>query len=103
METALSCGAAGQVPAVDLTAAQGGRQEDITYWTRVGTELPRSFGEQSWSRLRASIAGDIPDGTLVRASVVRGGAQPSFSAIGSFLQALVAALPGDARRVIIGR
>ncbi len=99
----LDCGAAGQIPAVNLTAAEGGRVEDIIYWTRVGNELPRSFGEQSWARLRESIAGQVPDGTLLRASAVRSGTEPNFDVIRSFLQSLVVSLPRASGPVIVGR
>jgi EpsI family protein len=96
-------GAAGQLPAVALTASQGDRIEDIIYWTRIGSDLPRDFSEQTWARLRQSIAGDVSDGTLLRASAVRTGSAPQFDVIRSFLQSLVTALPRSAGPVIIGR
>jgi EpsI family protein len=99
----LQCGRAGTVPAVQLTATQGTRVEDVVYWTRVGDALPRSFGEQSWARLRQSIGGEIADGTLLRASAVRSGPQPQFDLIRRFLEALVPALPVEAGPLLIGR
>jgi EpsI family protein len=101
--TTIDCGAAGQIPVVNLTAVQGGRVEDIVYWARIGDELPRSFGEQSLSRMRESLAGWIPDGTLVRASAVRSSVEPNFNVIQSFLRSMVVSLPKAAGPVLIGR
>jgi EpsI family protein len=101
--TTIDCGAAGKVPVVNLTAVQGGRVEDIVYWARIGNEMPRSFGEQSWSRMRESFAGWVPDGTLVRASAVRSSAEPNFATIQSFLRSMVVSLPRAASPVMIGR
>lgn len=99
----LSCGPAGEVPAVALTAQQGGRVEDIIYWSRIGKALPRDFGEQTWDRLLQSIAGDVSDGTLVRASAVRNGPDPEFAPVRAFLQGLVPSVGRAARPVLIGR
>lgn len=91
------------IPAVALTAVASDRVEDVVYWTRVGDSLPRDFGEQSWDRLRQSIAGKISDGALVRASAIRTGDQPQFGRVGQFLDALLAGVPLAAIPVLIGR
>jgi len=99
----LAGGSAGTIPAVALTATSGNRIEDVIYWTRIGTDLPRDFHEQTWDRLRQSVEGVIGDGTLVRASAIRGDSGPQFDKVARFLEALVAAMPVDARPVLIGR
>jgi EpsI family protein len=99
----LSCGPFGQVPAVGLTAAQEGRVEDIVYWTRVGNALPRDSLEQTFARFRQSVAGDIGDGTLARASAVRVGNVPQFDIVSKFMEALIMGVSPAGRRALIGR
>jgi EpsI family protein len=95
--------AAGSIPAVALTAKAGDRVEDIVYWTRVGTSLPRSSREQNWDRFRAALSGYISDGALVRASAVRVGEQPVDGAVAGFLGTLAMALPKPGRLALLGR
>jgi EpsI family protein len=99
----LSCGPVGQVPAVALTAKQEGRIEDIVYWTRVGNDLPQTFHQQTWARLRQSLAGDVGDGTLARASAVRTSSDSQFGVVSKFMEALVAGVGPEGRRALIGR
>ena len=90
------------IPAVALTAVASDRIEDVIYWTRVGQSLPRNFAEQSWDRWRQSLAGNVNDGTLVRASAIRVDNQPQFAQVSRFMEALIAGVPKAARPVLIG-
>ena len=94
---------AGSIPAVALTAQAGDRVEDIVYWTRVGTSLPRSWSEQNWDRFHAALSGYVSDGALVRASAVRIGGQPVDGEVSGFLRALATALPKGGRLALLGR
>lgn len=98
----LSNGRGQPIPAVALTAVASDRVEDVVYWTRVGEALPRNFSEQSWDRLRQSLAGNVNDGTLVRASAIRTDNQPQFDRVTHFLEALIAGVAQSARPVLIG-
>ncbi|HYZ47752.1 MAG TPA: EpsI family protein, partial [Sphingomonas sp.] len=56
------------LPTRNLVASLPGREERISYWTRIGEYLPVSNGEQREVRFRIALAGVIPDGVLVRIS-----------------------------------
>ena len=90
------------VPAVALTAGAGGRIEDIVYWTRLGEYLPRSAADQRRDRLKTAMAGLVSDGVLVRASTLRFGPEPADRLLDGFLRELVASLPPQRRRGLIG-
>lgn len=90
------------LPAVALTAVSGDRVEDILYWTRLGEALPRTASEQRRDRLEQAIHGEVADGVLVRASIVRTAGAQEFAALESFMLALIAAVRPGARSALIG-
>jgi EpsI family protein len=57
-----------EVPGRNLIASSPGRDERISYWTRVGEYLPTSNSEQRQMKFRIALSGIIPDGVLVRIS-----------------------------------
>lgn len=91
-----------RVPAVELTAQSGARVEDIVYWTRIGTSLPRTSAEQSWDHLQQAMRGYVGDGVLVRASAVRDAGTPLFANLRRFMDSLIGALSPAARTGLIG-
>lgn len=88
------------LPIVEITARLGERFEDVLYWTRVGEDLPQDSGEQRRKRLRASLAGQIGDGVLVRMSSARlQESAPGFPELHAFARDMLGgADPGDAAR-----
>lgn len=58
-----------QLPVRDLVARSESRVETITYWTRIGDDLPTSGTEQRLVKLRQQWDGFIADGILVRLSI----------------------------------
>jgi EpsI family protein len=94
----------GAIRAVALTARMRDRIEDIVYWSRLGRDFPRSQAEQRRVRFSNALAGEVPDGVLVRASSLRNAPdQPQFSAISGFLGGLVGGLNPAGRRVLLAR
>jgi EpsI family protein len=93
-----------KLPVVELTAANGGRIEDVVYWTRLGEYLPLTAGEQREDRLRAAMAGYIGDGMLVRASILRAdNAQPpQWDMVADFLREMMQRIPGPHRKALVG-
>lgn len=90
------------IPVVTLTARMRGRVEDIVYWSRMGSDFPRTAAEQRRTRFGNAIAGIVPDGALVRASAIRTMADlPVFGAVEAFLQAMVAALGRDGAKALL--
>ncbi|RYG75196.1 MAG: EpsI family protein, partial [Alphaproteobacteria bacterium] len=63
--------ASGQVvPANMFTATAPGRVEQVAYFTRLGSAYPRKWIEQRVAVMRANLAGDIPDGMMMRVSTL---------------------------------
>lgn len=90
------------LPATALTASNGGRIEDIVYWTRLAEYFPRTAGEQRSDRLKTAMSGIIGDGVLVRASAIRMDSPAQYGEIEQFLTSLIAGMAPDKRNVLIG-
>ena len=89
------------VPGRRVIATIEDRRENILYWTRLGELLPQSGGEQRTARLENAIRGNVPDGALVRFSVV-GDSAPSFDILKRFVPQLLRATPRDKLPALIG-
>lgn len=102
-ETRLGLNNGASIPTVSLAAHMQQRNEDIVYWTRLGTAFPRDNGEQRNARLKAALRGEVPDGVLVRASAIRvSQSEPQFADLDQFLTALADGLPATGSRVLLG-
>lgn len=102
-KTELILPGSGKLPIVEISARLGERTEDLIYWTRVGEDLPQDAGEQRNKRLRASLAGNIGDGVLVRmSSVRRPDGNPGFLELRKFATEMLSALKPATRRGLIG-
>lgn len=77
------------------------RKEQVLYWTRVGDEFPISRIDQRWAVLRQNFAGRIPDGMLVRTSVVARDAQAALPILNSFVSAMIDAIQASAARKLL--
>lgn len=91
------------IPSVALVAKAPGRTEDIVYWTRMGPLFPQSASAQRSDKLNLAMRGIIPDGILIRASLIRDESQPPrFDELKTFLSELVSAVAPSERRVFAG-
>jgi EpsI family protein len=90
------------LPSVRVVAVSGDRRENIVYWTRLGEALPTSGREQRAALLGDAVKGFIPDGVLVRASLVSGDSKAAFAILENFVPALLAAVPRAHRASLIG-
>lgn len=77
------------------------RTENIVYWTRMGETLPQTGGEQRIARLKNAVQGYIPDGILVRCSVL-GEAARAFPIADRFVRAMLQATPRNLRPALVG-
>ncbi|MCP9222067.1 EpsI family protein [Erythrobacter sp. LQ02-29] len=91
-----------EIPSVALVAQAPGRTEDIVYWTRMGPRFPQTAGAQRSDKLQLAMKGIIPDGVLIRASLIRDDGETHFEELGAFLSGLVSAVPPSKRAVLIG-
>lgn len=89
------------VPGRNLTATSPGRDEYISYWTRIGEYLPTSNREQRTAKLRQAFAGIVPDGVLVRLSSVGSEPDRGFALNAVFAGDLVRAVAPSARPALI--
>ena len=86
-----------------VTASATPRVDQILYWTRIGTEFPTSSLDQRWATLRQTLSGTIPDGVLVRISVVDEDREAALKVIGVFANALLSSGSEELRTLLQGR
>lgn len=99
--TQIPIGRGATLPGRNLVASVPGRDERITYWTRVGEFLPTSNSEQREMRFRTSLAGIIPDGVLVRVSNMLPEDETGFPLNARFVAELLQAVQPAVRPALI--
>jgi EpsI family protein len=99
--TQIALGHGTVLPARNLVASVPGRDERISYWTRIGEYLPISNSEQREMRFRTALAGIIPDGVLVRVSNTVPEDAKGFALNARFAADLLAAVPAAVRPALI--
>lgn len=97
----LPIGGGAILPSREVVATIEDRVENILYWTRMGEALPRTGGEQRDARLSNAIEGLVPDGILVRCSMV-GDTQRCFQVLATFVTDLLASVPRHQQPALIG-
>jgi EpsI family protein len=83
------------------------RRETVLYFIRTGSSITESALAQRIALFKAGLSDTVPDGVLVRASVVEDPASPQnarsrMALMQTFLTALISASPPSARAVLIG-
>ena len=92
----------GQLPVTRLTAANGARREPITYWIRIGNSIARTQWEMKKIQLEYGVAGQIPDGMLVRVSSLAADDEQGFNLNRQFIDALLSGADANRRQELIG-
>lgn len=92
----------GVLPVRKVVAEAASRQENILYWTRLGEYLPDSAAAQREVRLKTAMEGYVPDGALVRFSMVGNDPAQSFNTLEEFVPKLLSAITPSARPALIG-
>lgn len=91
------------VPATAFTAVSPDRTEHVVYWTRAGSAFPTTWLEQRIAIARANLRGEIPDGVLVRASLVGSDDQASaVETLSEFLTTFERVSPQQLKRILLG-
>jgi EpsI family protein len=86
-----------QVPVAYVVAQLGQRVEPITYWVTLDeTATLPGFGRKL-AQIRYGLAGQIPDGMLVRVSSISSSEPDAFRLQKDFLGQMYAAVPADVR------
>jgi EpsI family protein len=89
------------IPATFWTATSDTHVEQMLYWTRIGDEFPRNWVENHLAVIRANLARRLPDGVLVRVSMVTNDAEHAISQIRSFTLELLQRLSPVGRKLLI--
>lgn len=90
------------IAARTMTATAVGRVEQILYWSRVGRDYPTSTNDQRWSVLRNTLNGVVPDGALVRMSIIDPHRPAAMAALKTFAAALIETASPKALRLLTG-
>lgn len=97
----LDLGNGAKLPIRRVVATMQDRVENIIYWTRIGEALPQSGPEQRSQRISNSINGFIPDGILMRNSLI-GETEASFAILDRFIPEMLRAIPSKQRMAFVG-
>ncbi len=90
------------VPANVFTAVGGQHTEQVLYWTRLGESFPRNWLDQRLSVMRANLHGTIPDGVMMRVSLIGSDRGPALEVLRGFLATFFSVTSPQLQRVLIG-
>jgi EpsI family protein len=90
-----------EIPASAFTAVNAVQTEQVLYFTRLGDSFPRRWIEQRLSVLWANLHGRIPDGAMMRVSVLDTDQTRALAVLHGFLTAFFAGTPAALHRVLI--
>lgn len=92
----------GKEAATFLSASRGDRVEQVYFWTRIGKEFPSTAVEKKMDVLSANLRGTMPDGVLVRLSVLSNEREAALSALQAFNAELLRSITPSGRRLLLG-
>lgn len=85
-----------------MTATGYQRIEQLLYWTRVGDFFPESWAAEHVAVVRSNLVGHLPDGVLVRLSILSDDVEGSLATLEGFAMELVTTASRLGRRIILG-
>lgn len=91
------------IPANFFSATSPNRIEQVVYFTRLGSTYPRSWAQQRIAVMRSNLAGDIPDGIMMRVSVLGVDAGQAVELLQSFSRDFIASSSPPLRRLLLGK
>lgn len=100
-QTALLSKAA-PIPVTRLFATLGARAEPISYWMAVDSQVTGFSLKLKWQQIKAGFERRVPEGFLVRASLIGPNDDASYATLNRFLVALLQAVPRDIRHRLSG-
>ena len=89
------------IPANFFTAVGPGRTEQVLYFTRLGGAYPRTWAEQRWAVVKANLRKRIPDGLLMRVSLLGPSPVEALRILSGFAASFVAASPQPLRNLLV--
>ncbi|MBL9068876.1 MAG: EpsI family protein [Sphingopyxis sp.] len=91
-----------RIPANFFTATGPDRLEQVQYFTRLGDAFPRTWAEQRLAVIRANLAGDIPDGMMMRVSTLGIGANEAETLLDNFTRAFILHSNSKLQHLLLG-
>ena len=85
-----------------LLTERESRFEPVSYWRRVGGDISNGVFENQITRLKYGLRGLVPDGALVRVSVVGLQSDQSFKLQDQFIRDILNAVDTTTRKFLIG-
>ena len=90
------------LPSVFWSAANDLRTEQLLYWSRIGQKFPVTWLQSKVAVVENNLQRTLPDGVLVRMSMLTGDAASALPLLERFARELVASVDALGRRVLIG-
>ena len=91
------------LPLTRLATYREGRPEPVTYWVRVGDDIPQTQIQRLLTKLRMGLVREIPDGLLVRVSSISTNLDHAFATQDAFIGDLLHAIAPPNRQFVVGR
>ncbi len=85
-----------------LTTELDSRVEQVLYWTRFGNQMPVDWDDQRWSIASQALQGMVPDGALVRMSIISTNASLALATLKEFAKDLVNNAGTQGRGLLLG-
>jgi EpsI family protein len=92
-----------EIPANVFTATGADRTEQVVYFTRLADSYPRSWSEQRIVVMRENLGGRIPDGILMRASLLGTDRPQALETLKRFIAEFTAASPPRMQKLLVGK
>jgi EpsI family protein len=89
------------IPSNRFTATNADRTEQVIYFTRLGHFYPRSWAEQRMAVVEENLAGRIPDGVLLRASLLSTDESAAIDRLSVFIGAFAEAANPSLQKLLI--
>lgn len=83
-----------------LTAERPDRTEQVYYWLRIGDRFPATLSDERMAVIAANLRGVLPDGVLVRLSVLDDNRSAALGQLQRFNQQMLASLGSAGRRLL---
>lgn len=84
-----------------LTAVREDSNEKLVYWTRIGHQVPQTWGQQKLTVAEENLRGFIPDAALVRVSTAGLDEAAAMQTLDQFVKAMIASVPQPLRRAFV--
>jgi len=91
----------GAIPANFFTAAGPDRTEQVLYFTRLGNAYPRTWAEQRWAVVKANLDKRIPDGVLMRLSLLAPSPEQALPILDQFAADFISASAKPLRDLLV--